>query len=232
MTEGTRSGGGQVALVADDDEFFRMALRGILQNRFGFAEVIETGSLDEAIEHLGRREDVGLALFDLAMPGMEGAGSLRAVREVRPTTLAAIVSGSRRRRDILQALEAGGHGYIPKGFGVAELGQALEMILKGFIYVPALLADISSEAAAPAAQAPAEVPSSSSFTPRQAQVLELIVQGKSNKEIARALDLGEGTVKIHVAALFRNLGVTSRSAAAAIGARTQKDGSKTEPRQQ
>ncbi|MGH1569398.1 LuxR C-terminal-related transcriptional regulator [Methylobacterium sp. P31] len=201
-----------------------MALRGILQTRFGFAEVIETGSLDEAIEHLGRREDVALALFDLAMPGMEGAGSLRAVREVRPTTLAAIVSGSKRRRDILQALEAGGHGYIPKGFGVAELGQALEMILKGFIYVPALLAEITDEPAVPPAQVSAGVPSSGSFTPRQTEVLELIVQGKSNKEIARALNLGEGTVKIHVAALFRNLGVSSRSAAAAIGVRALQAG--------
>jgi DNA-binding NarL/FixJ family response regulator len=210
---------GQVALVADDDEFFRMALRGILQTRFGFGEVIETGSLDEAIEHLGRREDVALALFDLAMPGMEGASSLRAVREVRPTTLVAIVSGSKRRRDILQAMEAGGHGYIPKGSGVAELGQALEMILRGFIYVPALLAEITDEAPVSPSQAPTEPSSSNSFTPRQAEVLELIVQGKSNKEIARVLNLGEGTVKIHVAALFRNLGVTSRSAAAAIGAR-------------
>ncbi|GEP07669.1 response regulator [Methylobacterium oxalidis] len=211
----------KVALVADDDEFFRMALRAILQNRLGFAEVIETGSLDEAIEHLGRREDIALALFDLAMPGMQGAGSLRAVREVRPETLTAIVSASKRRQDILQALEAGGHGYIPKGIGVAELGQALEMILKGFIYVPPLLADISSgpchEPSPPPAPADATLPTS--FTPRQREVLELIVQGKSNKEIARALSLGEGTVKIHVAALFRTLGVSSRSAAAAIGGR-------------
>jgi DNA-binding NarL/FixJ family response regulator len=220
VTDGsTPIGSNQVALVADDDEFFRMALRGILQSRFGFGEVIETGSLDEAIEHLGRREDVTLALFDLAMPGMKGAGNLRAVREVRPTTLTAIVSGSKRRRDILQALEAGGHGYIPKSFGVAELGQALELILKGLIYVPPLLAEISDEPVPPPAQVTGEAPQSGSFTPRQTEVLELIVQGKSNKEIARALNLGEGTVKIHVAALFRNLGVSSRSAAAAIGAR-------------
>ncbi|MER2267420.1 response regulator transcription factor [Methylobacterium oxalidis] len=211
----------KVALVADDDEFFRMALRAILQNRLGFTEVIETGSLDEAVEHLGRRDDVALALFDLAMPGMQGAGSLRAVREVRPGTLAAIVSGSKRRRDILQALEAGGHGYIPKGSGVVELGQALEMILKGFIYVPPILADIGAEPDLEpnASPPPADPAVSANFTPRQTEVLGLIVQGKSNKEIARALSLGEGTVKIHVAALFRTLGVSSRSAAAAIGAR-------------
>jgi DNA-binding NarL/FixJ family response regulator len=126
VTGGSTSiGSGQVALVADDDEFFRMALRGILQSRFGFGEVIETGSLDEAIEHLGRREDVTLALFDLAMPGMKGAGNLRAVREVRPTTLTAIVSGSKRRRDILQALEAGGHGYMPKSFVFSDMGKSV-----------------------------------------------------------------------------------------------------------
>lgn len=213
------------ALVADDDEFFRIAICSILVDRLGVAEVIETASLDEALERLSNQPEIALALFDLAMPGMESPASLGAVRELFPNTRVVVVSASQRRRDILMALEAGVHGYVPKGLGVEDLAKALELILEGFVYVPASLSQLPStrdRAAMPRADQP---PSSASdetlagLTPRQREVLELIVAGKSNKEIARALNLGEGTVKVHLAALFRNLGVNNRAAAAAAGAR-------------
>jgi DNA-binding NarL/FixJ family response regulator len=211
-----------VALVADDDEFFRMAIKSILVQRLGVSEVVEVGSLDEAVERLGERGDITLALFDLAMPGMQGPANLGAVRETFPEILVAMVSSSRRRQDILTALQAGAHGYIPKGMGVDELTQALGAMLEGTIYVPPLLAEIPS-AEDPASLFP-EVDRRAApdvlarLTPRQRDVLELLVQGRSNKEIARELDLGEGTVKIHLAALFRNLGVRNRSMAAVAGA--------------
>lgn len=212
----------RVVLIADDDEFFRLALKSILLNALGFAQVLETGSLDEALERLGDRTDISLALFDLAMPGMESAASLGAVRECFPQIRVAVVSGSRRRRDILLALEAGVHGYVHKGVGAPELARALGKVMDGEIYVPASLADLP----AVADEVPANLASagslrdpnrSASLTPRQREVLQLLVQGKSNKEIARSLNLGEGTVKIHLASLFRNLGVNNRSAAAVAG---------------
>jgi DNA-binding NarL/FixJ family response regulator len=214
---------GKTALVADDDEFFRMALKSILTSQLGFTEVLETASLDEAVERLSETEGVSLALFDLAMPGMESAASLRAVREFYPETQAAVVSASTRRIDVLLALEAGAHGYVPKNLGVAELARALRSIAEGVIYVPAFIADLSTTMGEPnlplaSSLARAEAPEPS-LTVRQRQVLEHLVAGRSNKEIARALNLGEGTVKVHVAALFRVLGVTSRAAAAAAGAR-------------
>jgi DNA-binding NarL/FixJ family response regulator len=106
--------------------------------------------------------------------------------------------------------------------GVDDLTLALASILGGNIYVPPLLAQVSSDElggttfsgtdrrAAPDVLA--------RLTPRQRDVLELLVKGQSNKEIARTLDLGEGTVKIHLAALFRNLGVRNRATAAVAGA--------------
>src|SRR5918998_3708861 len=219
-----RSEANRVCLIADDDEFFRMALRSILQAKLGFVQVIETGSLDEAIERLSGPDRADLALFDLAMPGMENAASLRAVRECFPDLRIAVVSASSRRSDILQALEAGVHGYVPKSLGAKDLVGALEAIDSGRIYVPASLADVSGEEAPASAQISRREPdeptlSWDGLTPRQRDVLGVLVQGYSNKEIARALNLGEGTVKVHVAALFRGLGVTSRSAAAAAGAR-------------
>ena len=212
-----------VALVADDDEFFRMAISSILLERIGVAEVIEVGSLDEAMDRLGERSDITVALFDLAMPGMHGPANLGAVRETFPEILTAVVSASRRRQDILTTLDAGAHGYVPKGMGVDDLTHALKAILEGKIYVPPLLAQVSPDYhAGTGAYSGAERRSApdvlARLTPRQRDVLELLVKGQSNKEIARTLDLGEGTVKIHLAALFRNLGVRNRATAAVAGA--------------
>jgi DNA-binding NarL/FixJ family response regulator len=215
---------GDVILIADDDEFFRVALRTILTMTFDGAQIIETASLDEAVECLSETSTVTLALFDLNMPGMESAASLRAVRECFPDVKVAMVSASRRRNDILLALEAGAHGYIPKALGAVEMAAAITTVRSGSIYVPALLTDLSGTEGEPnrplIASAPTSPPApETGLTPRQRDVLELIVQGMSNKEIARALGLGEGTVKVHVAALFRVLGVTSRTGAAAAGIR-------------
>jgi CheY-like chemotaxis protein len=112
-------GRGKVALIADDDEFFRIALRTILKNELGFEETVETGSLDESIERLSERHDVSLALFDLAMPGMESAANLEAVRgfprgyEGRGRLLldqtfrqATGFAGVSRRRDAARSFEA------------------------------------------------------------------------------------------------------------------------------
>ncbi len=227
----------RVVLIADDDEFFRLALRSILLNSLGFGQVLETGSLDEALDRLGERSDISLALFDLTMPGMESAASLGAVRECFPQIRVAVVSGSRRRRDILLALEAGVHGYVHKGVGAPELARALDKIMEGEIYVPASLADLPAVAddASPALMpmnGSRELSRAASLTPRQREVLQLLVQGKSNKEIARFLNLGEGTVKIHLASLFRNLGVNNRSAAAVAGLHllAREDHDRREPR--
>ncbi|SFU95350.1 two component transcriptional regulator, LuxR family [Methylobacterium sp. 174MFSha1.1] len=230
-----------VALIADDDDFFRLAVVAILTRSFGFAEVVETGSLDAALDQLStRRGAVTLALFDLAMPGMEGPGSLSAVRECFPAVKVAVVSASTERNKILTALEVGVHGYVPKGIGSAELTRAVGMILDGQIFVPASLAVLDGAGPRPALESrgPAfdgrpdwrpdgrqdgRQPRIPDLTPRQRDVLALLVEGRSNKEIARRLQLGEGTVKVHMAALLRSLGVQNRAAAAVVGARLLAD---------
>ena len=211
---------GKAALIADDDEFFRMALRVILTDKLGYTKVVEASSLDDAVDLLSERSDISLALFDLSMPGMESAASLRAVRECFHDLRIAVVSGSQRRRDILLALASGVHGYVPKSAGAASIAHALRMVTDGVIYVPPSVAEIDGtgeEVEASGKDAPRAT--SDALTPRQREVLELLVQGKSNKEIARTLSLGEGTVKVHMSALFRSLGTNSRSAAAACGSK-------------
>ena len=157
------------------------------------------------------------------MPGMESASSLRAVRDCFPALRMAVVSSSQNRRDVLAALEAGVHGYVPKELGVSELAQALQTIVAGVIYVPPSIAVLPANAitqvAAPGRLKVVAPSTIASMTPRQREVLTLLVQGQSNKAIARGLQLGEGTVKIHMAALFRSLGVKTRTAAAVAGGR-------------
>ncbi len=218
---------GFTALVADDDAFFRLALGTILRRQFGCAEVLEAGSLDEALEHLGTRAGIGLALFDLAMPGMRRAASLAAVRECHPDVRVAVVSGSQDRSDILQALAAGVHGYVPKSLGPQDLAGALGRIIDGDIFVPRSLADGAGPRVGlldglippePSPSGQQGETSLSQLTPRQRDVLGLLVEGRSNKEIARQLGLGAGTVKIHVAALLRAFGARNRAGVAAAGA--------------
>lgn len=205
----------RIALIADDDEFFRMALGVILTQQLGFSKVVEASSLDDAVDRLSSCKGISLALFDLDMPGMKSAASLRAVREGFANLKIAVISGSRRRDDILLALTSGVHGYVPKSLGATKIHHALSLVLDGLIYVPQSITEIEADEA----RNPDRTrPTLDSLTPRQREVLNLLVQGRSNKEIARILNLSEGTVKVHMSALFRSFGTASRSATAAVGA--------------
>ena len=218
---------GRVALVVDDDPFFRMALRGLLTSHLGCLEVIEAASFDEAVERLTECANVTIALIDLAMPGMSSPATLRVIRDTFPSTLVVMVSASSARRDIIQALQAGAHGYVPKSLGVAAMTAALQSILQGTIYVPAFLSDVTTDVATAEQSAPPRRRAADVLTQRQRDVLTRLMAGMSNKELARDLKLGEGTIKVHMAALFRNLGVKSRAAAAAIGMRMLQEESGT-----
>ncbi len=207
----------RIAIIADDDEFFRMAIRMILTEELGFSEVIEATSLDDAVDCLFSRDDISLALFDLAMPGMKNASSLRAVRESFADLKIAVISGSQRRDDVLLALTSGMNGYVPRVLGAASIRNALALVMDGLIYVPHLITDLDQadrDQAGDSTEGKIE-----RLTPRQKDVLGVLIEAKSNKEIARVLALSEGTVKVHLSALFRILGTSNRSAAAIMGAR-------------
>lgn len=213
-----------VALIVDVDDQFRGALRDCLTGEFCFHDVVETQSLEAALELLGAGRSFRIAVLDLFTLGEQSADNLRSLRASFPDMPIAIVSTSTARRDILAALEAGVHGYIPKASGMRVTGAGLRAVLGGSIYVPSSIAMLGAhdEGAIlfPTDENNEQEPmNNEQLTPRQSEVLHLVVEGKSNKEIARHLNLAEGTIKVHMSALFRGLGVSSRSAAAALGAR-------------
>jgi DNA-binding NarL/FixJ family response regulator len=203
------------AIVADDHPLFREAWAEKLRVHFGFRIMIEAASLAEVFDHLKRIPDVALLSIDLTMKGM-GADSLRALRRAYPNLRLVIVSASEQREDILLALGVGVHGYVPKTLSSVQLTSALQAVMEGGIFVPATLAAPALHGSFPNSQGePPPQPNVGNLSPRQRAVMELIAKGKSNKEIARALQIAGGTVKVHVNSIFRLLGTTNRTSAVA-----------------
>jgi DNA-binding NarL/FixJ family response regulator len=162
--------------------------------------------------------NVDLALFDLAMPGVSGPESLSVVKETYPGLRVAIVSGSEERNDVVKAVAMGLNGYVPKSLADEEIVGALQDILDGRIYVPRFMTaaslasiDKASSDGLDVKGGPGGGATNKSISPRQRDVLECVRRGLSNKEIARELDIAEGTVKIHLAALFSHFGARNRT---------------------
>lgn len=206
------------ALIADDHELFRSGLKQLLVDNLDADDVREAETLDQALEMLTSEGAGDLVLLDLRMPGMSGVEALSALRDGFPDAKVAVVSAWEDRGDILAALGAGVHGYIPKSLPSAEIAAALRSILEGRIYVPQSIG--RREAGAKADGAPAMSSSNGGLgqdklTLRQKEVLTELLKGQASKEIARTLDIAEGTVKIHLAAIYRALGVRTRAEAIA-----------------
>ncbi|HWA00978.1 MAG TPA: response regulator transcription factor [Caulobacterales bacterium] len=198
------------ALIADDHELFRSGLKQLLLDALNAEEVREAETLDEAIEILTNNGAGDLVLVDLRMPGMSGAEALAALRDGFPDAKVAVVSAVEDRSEIFAALAAGVHGYVLKSLPASEIAEAIKLILAGQIYVPPALG--KREPGAPI-EAPPQ--SSEKLTVRQKEVLAELLKGRSSKEIARTLEIAEGTVKIHLAAIYRAVGVRTRAEAIA-----------------
>jgi DNA-binding NarL/FixJ family response regulator len=201
-------------LIADDHELFRSGLRQLLIDVLDVEDVREAETFDQALEVLTNEGAGDLILVDLRMPGMSGAEALAALRDGFPEAKVAVVSAWEERAEIIAALSAGVHGYIPKSLPSSEIAAAIRSILDGRIFVPPALGRREIGAAS-------TVPTSTSggvpgkLTLRQREVLTELLKGQASKEIARTLDIAEGTVKIHLAAIYRALGVRTRAEAIA-----------------
>lgn len=196
------------ALIADDHGLYRVGLRMLLEDRLGVTEVIEVGGFDEALDRLADTPSIKLALFDLSMPGMGGPASLAVVRANYPDLRVAVISGLEDRANVDATLAHGLHGFVPKSLSDERIVAALKDVMAGKVFVPSVTA---AKSVAMPASAPGQGAAMEGLTPRQRDVLAGIVRGLANKEIARELDIAEGTVKIHLAALFSHFDVRNRT---------------------
>jgi DNA-binding NarL/FixJ family response regulator len=200
-------------LIADDHAVFRFGLAAVISRSLGAERVVEAAHFDDALATLADAQ-VQLAICDLNMPGLRSPADLAQVRRRRPDVRLVVLSGSEDRRDIMGALDAGVHGYIIKSVRTEVLIERLKYVLSGEIYVPPIIAELP-RASPPAA--PARDVLSAQLTERQIDVLKLLIDGRSNKQIAQSLKLAEGTVKMHVAKLLQTIRADTRTHAAAIG---------------
>jgi len=195
-------------LLIDDHRMFLDGMRLILSQ---LSEQIESmGSAREALDKLAGGARFDIILTDLKMPGLDGLSFLQALHARRLFIPTIVISGSDEPATISSALEQGAQGYLPKSAHSARIIEAIHKVLAGEIYVaPELPYEIS------------EVPDSESgtanfpglkLTRRQAEVLKLVADGLSNKDIALTLDISEATIKSHLNSIFQSLQVRNRTA--------------------
>jgi len=201
-------------LIVDDHALIREAMRDVLLSLRSDASMLEAADGQSALEALENHPDIDLILLDLHLPDLDGLQVLAIVAERHPAVAVVMLSGDKEQATIQKSLALGAQGFIPKTETRGVLTSALALVLAGGIYVPpaALRAASAPTLHAPAAAAP---PSTEplGLTDRQLEVLALLMEGKNNKLICRALDLAEPTVKNHVSAILKALGVSSRTEA-------------------
>jgi DNA-binding NarL/FixJ family response regulator len=194
-------------LLIEDHAIFRDALVLLLGFRQPGLALSTCGSLAEARDWLQAHPQVDLVLLDLHLPDSRGIDSVRTVRELAPSARVIVLSADERPATVLAALDAGAAGFIPKTAESSTLQTALLAVLDGKVYVPEELLT------------PAEEQEAVELTSRQLDVLRGVVDGQSNKVIARALEMSESTVKTHLRAVYQRLGISSRTQAILASAR-------------
>jgi DNA-binding NarL/FixJ family response regulator len=206
-------------LVVDDHVLIRESLRGVLSELEPGAVILEATSADEAMRLVAGHAELELVLLDLALPGRDGFEVLAEIRERHPTIPVVVLSGYHDQANVVRALELGALGFIPKTAQRRVLLSAISLVLSGGTYIPPEILGRQERLAEPgtggaATRKSATSPRDLGLTDRQVEVLALMMQGKSNKAIGRALDLAEPTVRNHVTAVLKALNVSNRTQAA------------------
>lgn len=197
-------------LIADDHPLFREALKQAVSQRFDQAHIDEADSL-ATIEKLGEQQiPFDLILLDLHMPGSHGFSALVYLREQYSKVPLVVISATEDVDVIHRAMHFGADGFIPKSTPIDAMGQAMADILAGQQWLPEKARRVR----------PPELPDHSamrdritSLTPQQFRVMGMLMEGSQNKIIAYELHVSEATIKAHMTAIFRKLGVRNRTQA-------------------
>lgn len=190
-------------LVTDDHSIFRSGLKLTIQSIYPDAVIHEAASAAESEARLNQPGDIDLVLLDLTLPDSEGLDLLARLRVRYPATPFAVISASEDRHLVQEAMDLGALGYLPKSSSNAVISGAIRLMLSGGAYIPPELLN------APATQSAIDM----GLTPRQLEVLRLLAEGLSNKQIGAQLCIAPGTIKAHIAAILRELNAGNRTQA-------------------
>lgn len=200
-------------LLVDDHALFRSGVKSLVQRNDDFEIVGEAG---DGLEGAKRAKQLqpDVVLLDLHMPGVSGKEALKLIQEDAPGAHVMMLTVSEDADDLLDSLRLGATGYLLKNIEAATLIDAIRMASHGdSVISPIMMNKLLGARAAPPRPAPAAA-DADKLSPREREILGFIAKGRSNKEIARALDLAESTVKIHVQGILRKLNLSSRVQAA------------------
>lgn len=205
------------ALLVDDHALIRDALRAVLVELKPDVSIEEASNGESALRLAEEHSDLALVLLDLNLPDGDGLALLDRLRGLRPNAAVVILSAFNDREHVVKALRAGASGFIPKSAKREVMLSALNLVFSGGIYIPPEVLPLDIDAQLPTAHSvkPGRPASAVDvgLTERQLEVLALMMQGKSNKAICRALDLAEPTVKNHITSILRALKATNRTEA-------------------
>ncbi|HLI04961.1 MAG TPA: response regulator transcription factor [Ktedonobacteraceae bacterium] len=200
-------------VIADDHELSRAGLRTMLMGQRGLQLVGEANNGHEALE-LCRRLQPDLALLDVRMPQLDGLATCRAIKQACPTTSVILITMHENPEYLLEALKAGAAGYVLKDITQRELLSAVRRVLQGESILDSETVVRVLERLMNGNVPPPQESSLLRLTPREIEVLQLLAQGQTNREIAKRLILSVSTVKIHVEHILEKLGVSDRTQAA------------------
>lgn len=196
-------------VVIEDHALVREGLLQALKGLDAEAVALGAADADAALELLAANEDSDLVLLDLMLPGTSGIALLGVLRKRFPAIPVVVVSAIDEPSMVNRAMRQGASGFIPKSSSTEVMLNALREVLAGEVYLPPRLRDPSTRETSRSKN----VAERYGLTPGQMRVLELLTLGKTNRQIAEMLAVTEGTVKIHVSAIFKAMNVTNRSQA-------------------
>jgi two-component system nitrate/nitrite response regulator NarL len=201
-------------LLIDDHALFRVGLQQLLQ-RLGIEVIAATGDCREGID-LAVEQQPDVVLLDMRMPDMYGIDVLKELRSRSSDQAVAILTTSREEGDLIESLQNGAQGYLLKEMEPDDLVKALGDISSGTTVVAPELTGVLAKVVQGVEEQEANGDVFSTLTPREREILCHLVEGQSNKLIARALGISDGTVKLHVKGIMRKLNVHSPVEAAVL----------------